>query len=171
MNCPDEMDVKAMCAWMERGLEPDKQAECWKKVKERMDKVGPIPRHIFDEKSYKDRLAAINGALLAIKLTDVGEYFTLRGGKLWYSEDPSHKLVKVVREITKKGAELFLNATISADIGFRIADRLEKKMGAKGSFVANIGIAWCSCFPSSGTIRFVRIHLWGVCHCIIKGTQ
>ncbi|RNC38282.1 retrotransposon hot spot (RHS) protein [Trypanosoma cruzi] len=26
MNCPDEMDVKAMCAWMKRGLEPDKQA-------------------------------------------------------------------------------------------------------------------------------------------------
>ncbi|EKG08598.1 retrotransposon hot spot (RHS) protein, putative, partial [Trypanosoma cruzi] len=23
MNCPDEMDVKAMCTWMKRGLEPD----------------------------------------------------------------------------------------------------------------------------------------------------
>ncbi|PWU97408.1 putative retrotransposon hot spot protein (RHS) [Trypanosoma cruzi] len=26
MNCPDEVGVKAMCAWMKRGLEPDKQA-------------------------------------------------------------------------------------------------------------------------------------------------
>ncbi|RNC35433.1 putative retrotransposon hot spot (RHS) protein [Trypanosoma cruzi] len=139
MNCPDEMDVKAMCAWMKRGLEPDKQAEYWRMVKERMEKFGPIPRHIFDEGSYIDRLAAINGALLAIKLTDVGEYFALRGSKLWYSEDPSHKLVKVVREITKKGVELFLNASISADIGFRIADRLEKKMCAKDLLLLILG--------------------------------
>ncbi|RNE98428.1 retrotransposon hot spot (RHS) protein, partial [Trypanosoma cruzi] len=69
MNCPDEMDVKAMCAWMKRGLEPDKQAEYWKMVEERMEKVGPIPRHIFDEKIYKDRLGAVDGALLAIKPT------------------------------------------------------------------------------------------------------
>ncbi|PWV07079.1 putative retrotransposon hot spot protein (RHS) [Trypanosoma cruzi] len=107
MNCPDEMDVKAMCAWTKRGLDTDEQAGYWKKVEERMKKFGPIPRHIFDEKSYKDRLAAINGALLAIKLTDVGEYFALRGSKLWYSEDPSHKLVKVVREITKKVLSYF----------------------------------------------------------------
>ncbi|PWV00870.1 putative retrotransposon hot spot protein (RHS) [Trypanosoma cruzi] len=32
MNCPDEMDVKAMCAWMKRGVKPDEQAEYWKKV-------------------------------------------------------------------------------------------------------------------------------------------
>ncbi|PWU92469.1 putative retrotransposon hot spot protein (RHS,) [Trypanosoma cruzi] len=55
----------------------------------------------------------------------------MRGSRLWYSEDPCHKLVKVVREITEEGAEVFLNALISADIGFRIADRLEKRMGAK----------------------------------------
>ncbi|RNC35822.1 retrotransposon hot spot (RHS) protein, partial [Trypanosoma cruzi] len=54
-----------------------------------------------------------------------------RGSKLWYSEVPSHKLLKVVREITEKGAEVFLNASISADIGFRIADRLEKEMATK----------------------------------------
>ncbi|RNC38815.1 retrotransposon hot spot (RHS) protein [Trypanosoma cruzi] len=33
MSCPDEMDVKAMCAWIKRGLNPDKQAECWKRSK------------------------------------------------------------------------------------------------------------------------------------------
>ncbi|EKG04370.1 retrotransposon hot spot (RHS) protein, putative, partial [Trypanosoma cruzi] len=54
MNCPDEMDVKAMCAWMKRGLEPDEQAGYWKMVEKHMEKVGPIPRHIFDEKIYKD---------------------------------------------------------------------------------------------------------------------
>ncbi|RNC32477.1 retrotransposon hot spot (RHS) protein, partial [Trypanosoma cruzi] len=131
MNCPDEMVVKAMCAWMKRGLEPDKQVECWNMVEKHMEKVGPIPRHIFDEDDYIDRMSAVDDALLSIKPTDVGEHFTLRGSKLWYSEVPSHKLLKVVREITEKGAEVFLNASISADIGFRIADRLEKEMATK----------------------------------------
>ncbi|PWU83920.1 putative retrotransposon hot spot (RHS) protein [Trypanosoma cruzi] len=131
MNCPDEMDVKAMCAWMKRGLEPDKQAEYWKMVEERMEKVGPIPRHIFDEKIYKDRLGAVDDALLAIKPTDFGKNFTLGGEEKWYSEDPCHKLVKVVREITEEGAEVFLNESICDDIGLRIADRLEKRMDAK----------------------------------------
>ncbi|RNC41502.1 putative retrotransposon hot spot (RHS) protein, partial [Trypanosoma cruzi] len=43
MNCPDEMDVKAMCAWMKRDETKEKKAECWKMVEERMEKVGPIP--------------------------------------------------------------------------------------------------------------------------------
>ncbi|EAN94122.1 putative retrotransposon hot spot (RHS) protein [Trypanosoma cruzi] len=139
MNCPDEMDVKAMCTWMKRGLDPDKQAGYWRMVKERMDKVGPILRYIFDEEIYIDRLGAVNGALLAIKPSDVGEHFTLRGSKLWYSEDPSQKLVKVVRERTDEGVEVFLNASISADIGFRIADRLEKEMDAKDLLLLILG--------------------------------
>ncbi|EKG07637.1 retrotransposon hot spot (RHS) protein, putative [Trypanosoma cruzi] len=131
MNCPDEMDVKAMCAWMKRGLEPDKQAEYWRMVEKHMEKVGPIPRYIFDEKIYIVCLGAFDGALLAIEPTDVGEYFTLGGEEKWYSEDPSHKLVKIVREITEEGAEVFLNVSICDDIGFRIAERLEKEMKAK----------------------------------------
>ncbi|PWU89954.1 putative retrotransposon hot spot (RHS) protein [Trypanosoma cruzi] len=131
MNCPEEMDVKAMCTWMKRGLKPYKQAGYWKKVKERMENVGPIPRHIFDEKIYIVRLGAVNGALLAIKDTDVGKYFSLGGEEKWYSEDPSHKLVKIVRERTDEGAEVFLNASICDDIGFRTADRLAKAMNTK----------------------------------------
>ncbi|ESS55750.1 retrotransposon hot spot protein (RHS) [Trypanosoma cruzi Dm28c] len=131
MNCPDEKEVKAMCAWMKRGLDKDKQAEYWKMVEKHMEKVGPIPRHIFDEKIYKDRLGAVDGALLAIKDTDAGKYFTLGGEEKWYSEDPSHKLVKVVRARTKKDAEVFFNAPICADIGFRTADRLAKVMATK----------------------------------------
>ncbi|RNE98804.1 putative retrotransposon hot spot (RHS) protein [Trypanosoma cruzi] len=138
MNCPAKMVVKAMCAWMKRGLEPDKQAEYWEMVKKHMEKVGPIPRYIFDEKIYIDRLGAFDGALLGIKPTDV-EYFTMRGSRLWYSEDPSQKLVKVVREITEEGAEVFFNASICADIGFRIAERLEKKMKAKDLLLLILG--------------------------------
>ncbi|EKG00674.1 retrotransposon hot spot (RHS) protein, putative [Trypanosoma cruzi] len=125
------MVVKAMCAWMERGLDKDKQAEYWRMVKKHMQKVGPIPRHIFDEGSYIDRLGAVNDALLAIKDTDVKEFFTLGEEEKWYSKDPCHKLVKIVRARTKKGAEVFFNAPICARIGFRIADRLEKEMATK----------------------------------------
>ncbi|KAF5217915.1 hypothetical protein ECC02_009207 [Trypanosoma cruzi] len=131
MNCPDEMDVKAMCAWMKRGLGPDEQAEYWKEVKERMDKVGPIPRYIFDEKIYIVRMGAVDDALLGIEPTDVGEHFTLRGSRIWYFKNSSQKLVKVVRGRTEEGVEVFLNASICADIGFRTADRLAKKMATK----------------------------------------
>ncbi|RNC40873.1 retrotransposon hot spot (RHS) protein [Trypanosoma cruzi] len=132
MNCPEKDDVKAMCAWMKRGLKPDEQAGYWKKVKERMDKVGPIPRYIFDEDDYIDRMGAVNGALLAIKDTDVEEYFTLGGEeKKWYSEYPCQKLLKVVRARKVEGAEGFFNAPICSDIEFRIADRLAEKKGAK----------------------------------------
>ncbi|PWV20419.1 putative retrotransposon hot spot protein (RHS) [Trypanosoma cruzi] len=33
VNCPDEVDMKAMCAWMTRDETKEKQAECWKEVK------------------------------------------------------------------------------------------------------------------------------------------
>ncbi|PWV06193.1 putative retrotransposon hot spot protein (RHS) [Trypanosoma cruzi] len=33
VNCPDEMDVKAMCAWITRDETKEKQAECWKRSK------------------------------------------------------------------------------------------------------------------------------------------
>ncbi|EKF33144.1 retrotransposon hot spot (RHS) protein, putative, partial [Trypanosoma cruzi marinkellei] len=55
MNCPDEMDVKAMCAWMKQGVKTDEQAEYWEMVKTHMDEVGPIPRYIFDDEEYIDR--------------------------------------------------------------------------------------------------------------------
>ncbi|EKF38894.1 retrotransposon hot spot (RHS) protein, putative [Trypanosoma cruzi marinkellei] len=131
MNCPDEMDVKAMCAWMKRDVTKDEQAKYWEMVKKHMDEVGPIPRYIFEEKKYINRIGAVDNALGAIKPGDDGKYLTEGGTKLWYSEDPSQKLVKIVRAKTEKGAEVFLNAPICADIGFRTADRLRKVMRAK----------------------------------------
>ncbi|PWU86901.1 putative retrotransposon hot spot protein (RHS) [Trypanosoma cruzi] len=131
VNCPDEVDVKAICTWMKQGQDPGKQAEYWRIVEERMKRVGPILRYIFDGESYIDPLGAVNDALLAMKPSDVGEYFTLGGEKTWCSEDPCHKLVKIVRARTDEGAEVFLNASISADIGFRTADRLKKEMCAR----------------------------------------
>ncbi|RNC47554.1 retrotransposon hot spot protein (RHS), partial [Trypanosoma cruzi] len=70
VNCPDEMDMKAMCAWMKRGLDPDKQAEYWKEVKERMEKLGPILRYIFDANKFIAHSAAIEDALDGINSRD-----------------------------------------------------------------------------------------------------
>ncbi|KAF8286245.1 putative retrotransposon hot spot (RHS) protein [Trypanosoma cruzi] len=132
MNCPEKDDVKAMCAWMKRNETLEKQAGYWEMVEKHMKNVGPIPRHIFDEGSYIDRMGAVDDALLAIKDTDVEEYFTLGGEeKKWYSEYPCHKLVKIVRARKVEGAEGFFNAPICTDIEFRIADRLAEKKGAK----------------------------------------
>ncbi|PWV20807.1 putative retrotransposon hot spot (RHS) protein [Trypanosoma cruzi] len=123
MNCPDEMDVKAMCAWMTRDETKEKQAECWKEVKKHTQLLGPIPRHVFDEEAFNGRCGAVKFALQSINEVTVKEYFS-RGGELpWCSEDPSHRLVKVVREIYAGGETLF-NAPISACLEERTLGRL-----------------------------------------------
>ncbi|EKF98109.1 retrotransposon hot spot (RHS) protein, putative [Trypanosoma cruzi] len=120
MNCPAEMDVKAMCAWMKRDETAEKQAEYWKMVKERMDNVGPIPRHIFDANEFIAHSAAIEDALEGIKSRDGEKHFTHGGVRLWDSENASQKLVRVVRGRGEVGAEVFLNAPISVCLGRRI---------------------------------------------------
>ncbi|PWU99217.1 putative retrotransposon hot spot protein (RHS) [Trypanosoma cruzi] len=127
VNCPDEMDMKAMCAWMKRGLDPDKQAEYWKEVKERMEKLGPILRYIFDANKFIAHSAAIEDALDGIKSRDGEKHFTNGGVKLWYSEDPSQKLVRVVRGRGEVCAEVFLNAPISVCLGRRIPHYFGKR--------------------------------------------
>ncbi|PWV18627.1 putative retrotransposon hot spot protein (RHS) [Trypanosoma cruzi] len=117
MKSTDEMDVKAMCAWMNRDGTAEKQAESWKMVKERMDKVGPIPRHIFDANKFVAHSAASEDALDGINSRDGEKHFTHGGVRLWDSGDPSQKLVRVVRGRGEVGAEGFLNAPISVCLG------------------------------------------------------
>ncbi|RNF12226.1 retrotransposon hot spot protein (RHS) [Trypanosoma cruzi] len=66
VNCPDETDVKAMCAWITRDGTAEKQAEYWKEVKKHMYLLGPIPRHVFDEEAFKERCGAVEFALQTI---------------------------------------------------------------------------------------------------------
>ncbi|ESS59372.1 putative retrotransposon hot spot (RHS) protein [Trypanosoma cruzi Dm28c] len=123
VNCPDEVDVKAMCAWITRDETKEKQAECWKEVKKHMYLLGPIPRHVFDEEAFKERCGAVRFALHSINEGTVKEHFSRGGESPWYSEDPSHKPVKVVREIYAGGVTLF-NAPISACLEERTLERL-----------------------------------------------
>ncbi|RNC41751.1 retrotransposon hot spot (RHS) protein, partial [Trypanosoma cruzi] len=124
---PDEMDVKAMCAWITRGLEPDKQAEYWEMVEKHMDNVGPISRHILDADEYGRRTKDVERALRWINIGDQGKDFTQGGEKKWYSEDPSHKLVRVVRARAEVCAEVFLNAPVSFCLERRIPHYFGKR--------------------------------------------
>ncbi|RNC51355.1 retrotransposon hot spot protein (RHS), partial [Trypanosoma cruzi] len=86
--------------------------ECWKKVKKHMYLLGPIPRHVFDDEASTERCGEVGFALQSINEVTVKEHFSRGGESPWYSEDPSHKPVKVVREIYAGGVILF-NAPIS----------------------------------------------------------
>ncbi|RNC51930.1 retrotransposon hot spot (RHS) protein [Trypanosoma cruzi] len=122
VNCPDEMDVKAMCAWIKRDETREKQAEYRKEVKKHMHLLGPIPFNVFDEEAFTERCGAVRFALQSINEVTVKEYFSRGGESPWYSEDPSHKPVKVVREIYAGGVILF-NAPISAYLEERTLER------------------------------------------------
>ncbi|EAN90067.1 retrotransposon hot spot (RHS) protein, putative [Trypanosoma cruzi] len=127
MNCPAKMDVKAMCAWMKRGLDTDKQAGYWRMVEEHMGKVGPIPRHIFDAGEYGKRTWDVMRALKWINIGEQRKYFT-KGGEQWYSEDLSHKLVKIVRVREDGAFEDFSNAPICDYLGVLTVSRLAKAL-------------------------------------------
>ncbi|RNC53999.1 retrotransposon hot spot (RHS) protein [Trypanosoma cruzi] len=127
MNCTDEMDVKAMCAWMKRDGTTDEQAEYWRMVKERMDRVGPIPLHIFDANEFIAHSAATEDALDGINSRDDEKHFTHGGVRLWYSENASQKLVRVARARGEVGAEVFLSAPISVCLERRIPHYFGKR--------------------------------------------
>ncbi|PWU89237.1 putative retrotransposon hot spot protein (RHS) [Trypanosoma cruzi] len=126
-NCSDEMDVKAMCAWMKRDGHTDKQAEYWRMVEKRMDKVGPTRRYAFDANEFVAHSAAIEDPLDGIKSWDGENHFTHRGGGLWYSENPSQKIVGIVRARGEFVAEGFLNVSISVCLGRRMPQHFGKR--------------------------------------------
>ncbi|KAF8283298.1 putative retrotransposon hot spot (RHS) protein [Trypanosoma cruzi] len=107
VDCPDKNDVRAMCAWITRDETKEKQAEYWKEVEKHMYLLGPIPRHVFDEESFTERRGAVKFALELTNDVTVKEYFPRGGESPRYSEDPSHKPVKIVREIYEGGESLF----------------------------------------------------------------
>ncbi|PWU94239.1 putative retrotransposon hot spot protein (RHS,) [Trypanosoma cruzi] len=127
VNCPDGMDVKAMCAWMKRDGIRDEKAECWKMVKEHMYYTGPVPRYFLGANEFIAHGAAIEDALDGIKSRDGEKHFTHRGVRLWYSENPSQKLVGVVRARGEVGAVGFLNAPIYFCLGRRIPHYFDKR--------------------------------------------
>ncbi|RNF03045.1 retrotransposon hot spot (RHS) protein [Trypanosoma cruzi] len=68
INCPDESDVRAMCIWKEHNGQVEEEADYWKKVKDRMDKVGPLLRYVFKQRKYKSRIYSCKSKVKKIDL-------------------------------------------------------------------------------------------------------
>ncbi|EKG05868.1 retrotransposon hot spot (RHS) protein, putative [Trypanosoma cruzi] len=120
INCPDESDVRAMCIWKEHNgqveEEAGEEADYWKKVNGRMDKVGPLLRCVFDQSVYKDRIDSCESVVNKMILRDTNYYSVLGTDKMCEGSHVSHKLVKVVRVRGEDGSELPYNALISSHL-------------------------------------------------------
>ncbi|PWU96086.1 putative retrotransposon hot spot (RHS) protein [Trypanosoma cruzi] len=111
MNCPDESDVRGMRVWEQRSKPPQQQAEYWREVRGRMDKVGPILRHIFDEQSYDDRIEKCRETVEETISPETQYYTGLGNSTMWGGSSVFHWLAKVVRireEACKGGFSLNL---------------------------------------------------------------
>ncbi|KAF5221938.1 putative retrotransposon hot spot protein (RHS) [Trypanosoma cruzi] len=115
MNCPEKDDAKAMCIWMKRN-EPTVQAGYMKEVENRMDKLGPLLRYIFDQSAYKSRLDSCESTVNKMTLSDTNYYSVLGTDKMCEGSHVSQKLVKVVRVRGNGHSELPYNALISSHL-------------------------------------------------------
>ncbi|RNC55676.1 retrotransposon hot spot (RHS) protein [Trypanosoma cruzi] len=77
MDCPDESDVKAMCVWKKRNQPVQQQAEHWRELRGRMDKVGPILRYIFDEGNCNARIDGCHSFVDGTTSRGIERYFVL----------------------------------------------------------------------------------------------
>ncbi|CBH12235.1 retrotransposon hot spot (RHS) protein, putative [Trypanosoma brucei gambiense DAL972] len=113
LNCDYVRDIKAFVAWKKLSLFPnyttlDENARAkvkeeledeWRLVERRVDVVGPLPRYVFSEQSYTNRLQDISDYLRSLENEKKEEYETiLEKYFTWKSEKVVHSLVKIVRE-------------------------------------------------------------------------
>ncbi|RNE95792.1 retrotransposon hot spot (RHS) protein [Trypanosoma rangeli] len=89
-----------------------------------MHDVGPIPRCIFQFNEYKDGVEEIKDILAGIDASNAVHYGMIGGVEEWPSNDASHKLVKVVRSITQKNVEAFVNMPACFSIESKLIGRL-----------------------------------------------
>ncbi|EAN83899.1 retrotransposon hot spot (RHS) protein, putative [Trypanosoma cruzi] len=132
MNCPEENDLKAMCAWRKHNgqleeEETKEEADYWKKVKDRMDKVGPILRFIFNEKKCEARFIACEDAVEAITPSMLQYDAGIGSGKSCKGNNVSHKLVKAVR-VRRRNLESSLNLLISPHFERETLSMVESEM-------------------------------------------
>ncbi|PWV16771.1 putative retrotransposon hot spot protein (RHS) [Trypanosoma cruzi] len=126
MNCPDEMDVKAMCAWMKRDGTPQEQEKYWWMVCRQMAFLGPILRYIFDAKDFSKRYNELDRVLRSVKSRDDAKRITHGGMTAWFTGNPFCKLMRVKREREKKGTEDFKTDLLSHHLADRVFFVTEK---------------------------------------------
>ncbi|PWV05617.1 putative retrotransposon hot spot (RHS) protein [Trypanosoma cruzi] len=128
MNCPDESDVKAMCVWKKRNQPPPQQAEYWREVKGRMDKLGPILRYIFDEGSYKYWIAKCHNLVDGTTSWGIQSYSVFGTSKLWEGNNVLEYLARIVRARGERNGESPFNAPITAHLASKTLCKLAQLM-------------------------------------------
>ncbi|PBJ68802.1 retrotransposon hot spot (RHS) protein [Trypanosoma cruzi cruzi] len=128
INCPEENDVRAMCAWMKRNWPLQEQAEYWKEVRARMNNVGPILRFIFYKQAYDDRIKACQQAVDGMNASKFEHYLNIGFSYSSNDSDLFQKLVKVVRVRRGYNFELPLNVLVSPHLERETLSRLESEM-------------------------------------------
>ncbi|RNF07837.1 retrotransposon hot spot (RHS) protein [Trypanosoma conorhini] len=134
MNCPDEGDVKAMCAWRERGRPAQEQAEHWGRVRDFIAHVGPIPRLLFREGDYKSRWELVERTVECFTPADYLGYFRETIDGVWHTQHPLQPLAKAVRLVSELGFDGFQNVPVSPVVRGKILVRVAKTMRSPGGF-------------------------------------
>ncbi|CCD18217.1 retrotransposon hot spot (RHS) protein, putative [Trypanosoma vivax Y486] len=137
VNCDDERDLKAFVAWQklfplgqDAGITDELCKEIsdeWKRVKQRIEQVGPLPRFVLNAGSYESRRSQIHNAISDITLNNKAPYMgILRMNSEWQSDHVSHKLVKLVRVREDLNDETYRCVPLSSDIHERVHRRMLK---------------------------------------------
>ncbi|EKF39686.1 retrotransposon hot spot (RHS) protein, putative [Trypanosoma cruzi marinkellei] len=116
ISCLEKEDVKAMCIWIKQNHSLRDQAEYWKKVEDRMDKVGPLLRYIFEESKYNAWIDLCKSTVENMKRLEAEHYLILETNKMCDDNHVTHELVKVVRARGEHKSELPLNALVSSHL-------------------------------------------------------
>ncbi|CCD19858.1 retrotransposon hot spot (RHS) protein, putative, partial [Trypanosoma vivax Y486] len=137
VNCDDERDLKAFVAWQklfplgqDAGITDELCKEIsdeWKRVKQRIEQVGPLPRFVFSRGSFGSRFVELDNAISDITLNNKAPYMgILRMSSEWQSDHVSHKLVKLVRVRVGLNNETYRCVPLSSDIHERVHCRMLK---------------------------------------------
>ncbi|ORC83879.1 retrotransposon hot spot (RHS) protein, partial [Trypanosoma theileri] len=126
MNCPSVREIKAICAWEKRN-QSNELENYWKKIKERISNIGPLPRFIISDSAYEERCSRVQDTLDCINESNISEYKNiLRGKGEWKDNSPSHKLVKIYRVVLNNGCDAPRNKSITVALGFHIVAKVIK---------------------------------------------
>ncbi|CCD19141.1 hypothetical protein, conserved in T. vivax, partial [Trypanosoma vivax Y486] len=105
INCCWRREIMAFHAFQERCvLRTDEyigareQIESrWTEIRTRIREVGPLPRYIFDEDVFDDRLKEVEKALESITVSDMERYVKVFFGvKEWIEDGTTHKIIRLV---------------------------------------------------------------------------
>ncbi|RNC49520.1 retrotransposon hot spot (RHS) protein [Trypanosoma cruzi] len=128
MDCPDESDAEAMCAWMKRDQPVQQQAECWGEVRGQMDAAGPLLRDIFGKRHCTARIEKCHSVGAGTNSSRSRCYFGFGISKTWDDNTALECVAKIVRVRGERNGESPFNAPISAHLGSKILCSLAKLM-------------------------------------------